>query len=257
MLSNTLPNEKLCFLRPTLVYGKGDPHNGYGPNRFIRQLKKDEDIMLFGEGEERRDHVWVEDIADIVRLVLIKKCSGIFNIATGEVISFKDLAYEIKIKLSNSKIVTSKRIGPMPHNGYRAFNPSKVLNEFPEFKYTNIVDGLKNFMNNDQIIKQEKFYPNFLIKTSKEKFVGALFLFNPEDLSLLLQHRDEKPNLRHSGMWYHPVDIVNVEKLLMSAFVENFLKKQIIFVMIFIGSSSLYQKSKLAVIFFSNFLEFL
>ena len=31
-----LLNIKLCIVRPTLVYGANDPHNGYGPNKFIR-----------------------------------------------------------------------------------------------------------------------------------------------------------------------------------------------------------------------------
>ena len=60
----------LAILRPTLVYGAGDPHNGYGPNKFRRQANRGEAIVLFGEGEERRDHVDVDDIAEIVRLVL-------------------------------------------------------------------------------------------------------------------------------------------------------------------------------------------
>ena len=34
--------------------------------------------------------------------------------------------------------------------------------------------------------------------------VGALFLFKKSDQSLLLQLRDEKPNLRHGGMWVPP-----------------------------------------------------
>src|SRR6185437_13700434 len=37
-------------LRPTLVYGASDPHNGYGPNRFRRLANKGEPILLFGEG---------------------------------------------------------------------------------------------------------------------------------------------------------------------------------------------------------------
>ena len=60
----------LATLRPTLVYGAGDPHNGYGPNKFRRQANRGEAIVLFGEGEERRDHVDVGDIAEIVLLVL-------------------------------------------------------------------------------------------------------------------------------------------------------------------------------------------
>ena len=32
--------EKMCIIRPTLVFGPNDPHNGYGPNKFIRDIKK-------------------------------------------------------------------------------------------------------------------------------------------------------------------------------------------------------------------------
>ena len=35
-----------CFIRPTLIFGVKDPHNGYGPNQFIRLSEKNEDIKL-------------------------------------------------------------------------------------------------------------------------------------------------------------------------------------------------------------------
>ena len=44
MLANAW-HGSLCFLRPTLIYGSKDPHNGYGPNRFMRQAKKDSIFM--------------------------------------------------------------------------------------------------------------------------------------------------------------------------------------------------------------------
>ena len=66
MLLSIAGSIPLAILRPTLVYGAGDPHNGYGPNRFRRQANRGETIVLFGEGEERRDHVDVDDIAEIV-----------------------------------------------------------------------------------------------------------------------------------------------------------------------------------------------
>ena len=43
----------ICILRPSLLYGANDPHNGYGPNMFRRKAAAGEDIVLFGEGEER------------------------------------------------------------------------------------------------------------------------------------------------------------------------------------------------------------
>jgi nucleoside-diphosphate-sugar epimerase len=133
----------LAVLRPTLVYGAGDPHNGYGPNKFRRQANRGEAIVLFGEGEERRDHVDVGDIAEIVRLVLDHRSAGVLNIATGAVASFRALA-DKAIALSPRKVEvkTSPRNGPMPHNGYRPFDPAATLRAFPGFRYTPIDDGL-------------------------------------------------------------------------------------------------------------------
>jgi nucleoside-diphosphate-sugar epimerase len=133
----------LAILRPTLVYGAGDPHNGYGPNKFRRQANRGEAIVLFGEGEERRDHVAVDDIAEIVRLVLEHRSSGVLNIATGTVASFRALA-DKAVALSPRKveIKSSPRNGPMPHNGYRPFDPKATREAFPTFHYTAIDDGL-------------------------------------------------------------------------------------------------------------------
>jgi nucleoside-diphosphate-sugar epimerase len=134
----------LCFLRPTLIYGKDDPHNGYGPNRFLRLSAKGEEIVLFGEGEERRDHVWVEDVADIVSRVLLHRSTGILNIATGEVISFREIAEQVtRLSVCPPNIKGTPRVGPMPHNGYRSFNAASTYIAFPDFRYTLLADGLR------------------------------------------------------------------------------------------------------------------
>ena len=132
-----------CFLRPTLIYGTEDPHNGYGPNRFIRQAKKGEDIPLFGEGEERRDHVWIEDVAELTCRVLCQQSIGVLNIATGTVVSFRDIAEQVaRLDGSASKIIGSERSGPMPHNGYRAFDSVVTNTAFADFSYMPLSEGL-------------------------------------------------------------------------------------------------------------------
>ena len=68
ILKNEFP-QKLTIVRPTLVYGLNDPHNGYGPNKFRSQVLNNETIELFGEGEELRDHVHVTDVAKLVDLL--------------------------------------------------------------------------------------------------------------------------------------------------------------------------------------------
>lgn len=147
MLANVYQGP-LCILRPTLIHGTGDPHNGYGPNRFARLAKEGKNIELFGEGEERRDHVWINDVAEIVSLAILSQGTGVLNIATGEVISFRDIA-EKAVFLANtgSKILNNQRIGPMPHNGYRAFDNTATKKAFPEFQYHSLFSVMEKTVN--------------------------------------------------------------------------------------------------------------
>lgn len=133
----------LTILRPTLIYGALDPHNGYGPNQFRRKAHRGEAITLFGQGEERRDHVFIDDVAKIVDLVLHYRSTGDLNIASGVVTSFHDVA-ELAVKISgkSASISGSPRSGPMPHNGYRAFDVRATSAAFPEFTYTSLADGM-------------------------------------------------------------------------------------------------------------------
>jgi UDP-glucose 4-epimerase len=144
MLLAAAGSTPLALLRPTLVYGAGDPHNGYGPNKFRRQANRGEAIVLFGEGEERRDHIDVQDIAEIVRLVLLHRSSGVLNVASGAVSSFRALA-DKAVALSPRKVEIrgSPRLGPMPHNGYRPFDPAATQKAFPGFHYTPLDVGLE------------------------------------------------------------------------------------------------------------------
>src|SRR5258708_2207413 len=133
----------LANLGPTLIYGASDPHNGYGPNRFRRLAEEGKDIVLFGEGEERRDHVYVDDVAELILKALQHRSVGALNIATGEVHSFLQIA-RLTAELSGQEIAikTSPRVGPMPHNGYRPFDNAKCSQGFPEIRFTPLADGL-------------------------------------------------------------------------------------------------------------------
>jgi UDP-glucose 4-epimerase len=133
----------LMLVRPTLAYGMEDPHDGYGPNRFRRLAASGRDIVLFGEGEESRDHVYVEDIAELVRLVVLNRSTGVANAVSGEVVSFRDLAEFVASEFQpRVSVKSSPRTGPMPHNGYRAFDNNAVLTAFPEFRFTSWRAGL-------------------------------------------------------------------------------------------------------------------
>lgn len=142
MLADAVGEASFATLRPTLIYGVDDPHNGYGPNRFRRLAAKGQPIKLFGEGEERRDHVWVEDVAELAARIVMHRSSGSLNAATGTVISFREIAEAISgMAAKPVPIEGSPRSGPLPHNGYRPFDPSATAKAFPDFAYTQPLDG--------------------------------------------------------------------------------------------------------------------
>jgi UDP-glucose 4-epimerase len=133
----------LCILRPTLIYGANDPHNGYGPNRFRRLAQRGEEIVLFGAGEEQRDHVYIDDVAEIIARCVVHKSQRILNIATGTVTSFQDVAKKVAALAPNTPAIkNTDRSAPMPHRGYRAFDPSSTARAFPDFCYTPLEIGL-------------------------------------------------------------------------------------------------------------------
>ncbi|EWY42526.1 NAD-dependent dehydratase [Skermanella stibiiresistens SB22] len=142
MLKATYPGP-LAILRPTLINGTADPHDGYGPNRFRRLALAGENIVLFGEGEEMRDHVSIDDVAELIHRIVLRRSHGVLNAATGQTMSFREIAERI-VALTRSpvRIIGTPRQGPMPHNGYRAFDIAGCREAFPDFAPTGIAEGL-------------------------------------------------------------------------------------------------------------------
>lgn len=140
-------DKKLLIIRPTLLYGKYDTHNGYGPNQFMRNLIKNKHIYLFGKGEERRDHLYVLDLVRIISLGIDKNVNGVLNAVTSKVISFYRLA-NIAKQITNKrlKIKYLKRKGPMPHLGLRQFDNSKIYSNFKNFEFSDLNDNLRKFL---------------------------------------------------------------------------------------------------------------
>jgi UDP-glucose 4-epimerase len=151
MIKQTANKTPLAILRPSLLYGKNDPHNGYGPNRFRRLAEKNESIVLFGNGEEKRDHIFIEDVAKIISLVVQHRSAGTLNIATGESHSFRDIAEEVVRNMnSSSAIQATERKNPITH---RHFDISVCYKAFPMFRYREFVDGLKNMLNQNDTVE--------------------------------------------------------------------------------------------------------
>ena len=148
LINNTCKEKtKINHLRPTLIYGTGDPHNGYGPNLFLKKYFTNKKIEIFGNGEEKRDHINIKDVIKIIDRVIKKNLDGNLNLVTGKLITFYEIAEEFKKMDNKVKIKKIKRKGKMPHNGYRAFNEKKLKKFIPDLKFKSFQNNLFNMIN--------------------------------------------------------------------------------------------------------------
>lgn len=128
----------LAVLRPTLIYGAGDPHNSYGPNRFRRMAIEKGELTLFGGGEETRDHVHVDDVAQLILAVARHQSRGVLNVATGQSISYADLAHQVA-KFHGGSVKPTARANPITH---RSFDVTALIRAFPAFRFRSLDAGL-------------------------------------------------------------------------------------------------------------------
>jgi nucleoside-diphosphate-sugar epimerase len=135
--------EVFCALRPTLVYGAGDPHSGYGPNRFRREAQAGGPVRIFGEGEERRDHVWIGDVARLGARLIAEARPGAFNAATGRSVDFASVARKVAALAGGVRVESIPRpAGYKAHLLHRHFDVATSFKTYPDFRFADLDEGL-------------------------------------------------------------------------------------------------------------------
>jgi UDP-glucose 4-epimerase len=134
--------------------------NIYGPRqdnrmvipRFIEQAQKNEDLTVYGSGDQTRDFTYVEDAVKSCLLLMDKiKGSEIYNIANENEMSILELAQIIKNTLnSDSKIelMTSPSKRYDYEVGRRWGSSEKLFNKINYKPHTTLRDGLKAITGN-------------------------------------------------------------------------------------------------------------
>jgi len=157
-----------CVLRPTNIYGHGDTHGNYGPNSFVRSALNDKRIVLYGRGEERRSHLYIDDAVTLILRAIAMRSEGTLNLAVRPAISYMDVA---KIVVRNCEGTVAidfvprtiqavhrpykatqvfrfiynhgRKIGPIVH---RPFAVSAIFDAFPDFRYTPLEEGIRAYL---------------------------------------------------------------------------------------------------------------
>jgi UDP-glucose 4-epimerase len=132
------------FLRPPLVYGLGDTSLSYGPLGMLHEATTDKTITLWGDGEELREFVYIDDFCEVVLCLLESHYQGPLNVVTGASLSFRSIADEIVFRYPPVKLFFSRRTKAQ----FDAHFDNKKLREVlgTEIKFTSIKEGLKRMI---------------------------------------------------------------------------------------------------------------
>jgi UDP-glucose 4-epimerase len=101
------------------------------PTQFLDRAMKDKPIVIYGNGKQSRDFIYVKDLVQWLMDVDFRKRSGIFDFGTGITTSFNDLANMI-IRLTNSKSRIEYVKNPL--KSYQEF--TKANSPYSKPKYT-------------------------------------------------------------------------------------------------------------------------
>lgn len=108
-------------LRYFNVFGpRQDPNSAYAAAVpiFTAKAVANEDITIFGDGEQTRDFIYVKDIVAANVFMAMSENTGVYNIAYGGRITINDLVNKIKdITGSSSKVLhLEERAGDVKHS---------------------------------------------------------------------------------------------------------------------------------------------
>jgi nucleoside-diphosphate-sugar epimerase len=137
--------KNLAILRVCAVYGPGDTHNGYGPNRFINQIKNSETVKVFGDGLNLRDHIYIDDVVSLIIESLKNNIVGKLNVVSGKSYSFLEVA-----KLCRDIFSPETEIDNLGSEGEiieKHFSNDKIYELFPNFKLHVLEEGLNLWKN--------------------------------------------------------------------------------------------------------------
>jgi UDP-glucose 4-epimerase len=141
----------LVILRPALVYGPAEEGTFYGPTGFVRAAMRDEEISLWGEGDELRELVYVDDLAEAVTDLVFGSYQGVLNIASGISHSFMEIATTATQITGARRPVGSKtRTGNKVDQG---FNNSLLREVLPNLRFTTLAAGMQTIVDAERQAK--------------------------------------------------------------------------------------------------------
>ncbi len=130
----------LSILRLGGIYGReGNPVHIV--SRFISAARQSEPIVIYGDGSDLRDYVFVDDLSRVIEKVIYSGAIGVLNVATGKSHSILQIANLFnESDKSKSEIRFESRRRELLH--YR-FDISKLVDVCGDFIFSNLPEFIR------------------------------------------------------------------------------------------------------------------
>jgi nucleoside-diphosphate-sugar epimerase len=144
----------LVVFRPCKLYGPGDRNFEYGPSSFLRSALMGDPIKLYGDGSELRDHLFIEDLVQIVRHLVQSDEGGIYNLASGVSRTYQDMLSIIHAVVKKEfEVAHEGRTRPQVDQTVDVSHLKQVV---PGLRLTSLEQGIREtFLDMEQRLPEE------------------------------------------------------------------------------------------------------
>jgi len=132
------------FVRTPTIYGAGDRINAQTPSGFLNKFMANEKVELWGEGEELREFIYIDDIVYVINALLESDFSGAVNVGTGVPRSYKDAVDIIAEKLARKISVGNKK--RTKNKIDKIVNAELLQRVIGGYEFTTLEDGMNRML---------------------------------------------------------------------------------------------------------------
>lgn len=131
------------------VYGpRQNPSSSYSGviTKFFSALSSNSPLVVYGDGNQSRDFIYVTDVADALYLASLSSSFGSYNVGSGTQTSINSLISQMELVCHKKAVVSHlpPRTGDIVHS---VASISKIKKDLGFTPKTNLFDGLKNTWN--------------------------------------------------------------------------------------------------------------
>jgi UDP-glucose 4-epimerase len=142
-------NLNTLSLRFSNIYGPNSFHKESVVSLYIKKILKNKKIEIFGDGEQSRDFLYIDDLTNIINKCIYTTQTGAFQLGTGKPTTINTLIKILKKIFGSKKIIVKTINKPARHGEVKKTwcDISKARNILGYRVKTNVNEGIKKTVN--------------------------------------------------------------------------------------------------------------